>query len=94
MVSTLSQPVPASPQLGTKKADIEENVLTPRFYTTDFDKAANLDLSSQETELKAVLAEMQAEVNSARHQSDIGQGIGLQDAFGARQRLQLGLVSR
>lgn len=66
MVSTLSQPAPANSQLGTKKADVEENVLTPRFYTTDFDKAAHLDLSSQETELKAVLAEMQADYNQ-RH---------------------------
>jgi magnesium-protoporphyrin IX monomethyl ester (oxidative) cyclase len=61
MVNTLS----ASTALdaSTKKAVVEESVLTPRFYTTDFDKAATLDLSSQETELLAVLEEMRTDYN-------------------------------
>ncbi|HEY9616357.1 MAG TPA: magnesium-protoporphyrin IX monomethyl ester (oxidative) cyclase, partial [Microcoleaceae cyanobacterium] len=46
-----------------KKAAIKENLLTPRFYTTDFDTAAKLDLSSQETELQAMLEEMRADYN-------------------------------
>ncbi len=62
MVSTLPKTAPAN----DKKAAIEENVLTPRFYTTDFDKAAQLDLSSQEAELRAVLEEMRADYNQ-RH---------------------------
>ncbi len=66
MVSTLSQPAPADLKIETKKAAVEENVLTPRFYTTDFDKTAKLDLSSQDAELRAVLAEMKADY-SQRH---------------------------
>jgi magnesium-protoporphyrin IX monomethyl ester (oxidative) cyclase len=56
MVNTLSQ----KPEI---KAPSKETVLTPRFYTTDFETAANLDLSPQETELQAMLAEMRADYN-------------------------------
>lgn len=54
MVSTL----PAAP-----KSAVEETLLTPRFYTTDFDKAAEMDLSEGETELQAMLTEMRADYN-------------------------------
>ncbi|MGI0488215.1 magnesium-protoporphyrin IX monomethyl ester (oxidative) cyclase [Pantanalinema rosaneae CENA516] len=60
MVNTL--PAPEQLQTG-KKAAIKENLLTPRFYTTDFDTAAKLDLSAQETELQAMLEEMRADYN-------------------------------
>lgn len=42
---------------------IKENILTPRFYTTDFETAAQMDLSAQEKELQAMLAEMRADYN-------------------------------
>lgn len=41
--------------LSQKKAVLRETILTPRFYTTDFEAAANFDLSLQETEIKAML---------------------------------------
>lgn len=63
MVSTLTRPVPAALESSAKKAAVEESVLTPRFYTTDFEKTANLDLSSQDAELRAMLAEMKADYN-------------------------------
>lgn len=46
-----------------QKPTIQETLLVPRFYTTDFDAAANLDLSAQEAELRTMLAEMQADYN-------------------------------
>ncbi|WP_413199406.1 magnesium-protoporphyrin IX monomethyl ester (oxidative) cyclase [Nostoc piscinale] len=55
MVNTLPKPGIKTPS--------QETVLTPRFYTTDFEKAANLDLSTQDTELQAMLAEMRADYN-------------------------------
>jgi len=59
MVTSLPKPTlePVS-----KKA-IKENILTPRFYTTDFETAATMDLSGQETELQSMLAEMRADYN-------------------------------
>ncbi|MBF2061604.1 MAG: magnesium-protoporphyrin IX monomethyl ester (oxidative) cyclase [Fischerella thermalis M66_A2018_004] len=45
------------------KQPSQETILTPRFYTTDFETAASLDLSAQETELKAMLEEMRADYN-------------------------------
>ncbi len=56
MTSTVSQPA-------TKKTSTEETLLTPRFYTTDFDAVANMDISSQEEELKAMIAEMRTDYN-------------------------------
>ncbi|MEA5604572.1 magnesium-protoporphyrin IX monomethyl ester (oxidative) cyclase [Nostoc sp. UHCC 0252] len=55
MVNTLPKPEIKTPS--------KETVLTPRFYTTDFETAANLDLSAQETELKAMLTEMRTDYN-------------------------------
>jgi magnesium-protoporphyrin IX monomethyl ester (oxidative) cyclase len=45
------------------KASVDETILSPRFYTTDFEKTAQLDLSTQEQELKAMIAEMKADYN-------------------------------
>lgn len=45
------------------KAPVQETLLTPRFYTTDFDKVAQMDLSQQTTELESVLAELRADYN-------------------------------
>ena len=60
MVSTL----PASTHgTSSSKSAVEENLLTPRFYTTDFDKAAEMDLSAGEEGLQAMLAEMRADYN-------------------------------
>jgi len=56
MVSTVAN----SPSV---KTAVEENLLTPRFYTTDFDKAAKLDLSVGEEDLQAMLDEMRADYN-------------------------------
>lgn len=58
MVNTL----PQQPKAGIKQPS-QETILTPRFYTTDFETAASLDLSAQETELKAMLEEMRADYN-------------------------------
>lgn len=62
MVSTLSKP--ASKGVGAGAAPPQqETLLTPRFYTTDFDAVAEMDLSSQEDELQALVAEMRADYN-------------------------------
>ena len=45
------------------KTQIEENLLTPRFYTTDFDAAAQMDLEPGREGLEVMLAEMRADYN-------------------------------
>ncbi|MBH8562896.1 magnesium-protoporphyrin IX monomethyl ester (oxidative) cyclase [Nostoc sp. CENA67] len=45
------------------KAPVQETLLTPRFYTTDFEAVANLDVSANETELRAVIEELRADYN-------------------------------
>jgi magnesium-protoporphyrin IX monomethyl ester (oxidative) cyclase len=52
------------------KAPVQETPLTPRFYTTDFEAAANLDLSAQEEELRVMLAEMEADYNRFHFRRD------------------------
>ena len=60
MVSTASSPTKA---VARQKSQVEENLLTPRFYTTDFDQAASLDLSAGKSDLEAMVTEMKADYN-------------------------------
>lgn len=62
MVTAVSKSIP-EPSHTISKATVDENLLTPRFYTTDFEKAANLDLSLESEGLEAMLAEMRADYN-------------------------------
>ena len=45
------------------KAPAKETILTPRFYTTDFEEMAKMDLSPNEDELKAMLEEFRVDYN-------------------------------
>ena len=45
------------------KAPVKETLLTPRFYITDFDAVASMDLSANDEELKAIVAELKADYN-------------------------------
>ena len=53
----------------TNKAEIstkdpsKETLLTPRFYTTDFEEMAKLDISSNTEEIQAILDEFRADYN-------------------------------
>uniref|UniRef100_A0A1Z1MVF4 Magnesium-protoporphyrin IX monomethyl ester [oxidative] cyclase n=1 Tax=Tolypiocladia glomerulata TaxID=860646 RepID=A0A1Z1MVF4_9FLOR len=42
---------------------IQETLLTPRFYTTDFEEMSNLDISLNEEEFKALLKEFRYDYN-------------------------------
>uniref|UniRef100_A0A3G3MI02 Probable magnesium-protoporphyrin IX monomethyl ester [oxidative] cyclase n=1 Tax=Rhodogorgon sp. TaxID=2485824 RepID=A0A3G3MI02_9FLOR len=41
----------------------QETLLTPRFYTTDFEEMSNLDISSNQQEFEALLEEFRADYN-------------------------------
>ncbi len=45
------------------KAPVQETLLTPRFYTTDFDAVALMDISAHEKELAAIVDELKADYN-------------------------------
>ena len=45
------------------KSPAKETLLTPRFYTTDFDEMAQMDLSVNEEELEAIIAEFRVDYN-------------------------------
>jgi magnesium-protoporphyrin IX monomethyl ester (oxidative) cyclase len=62
MVSSIDTPKSANLKPGIK-APVKETLLTPRFYTTNFDAVAEMDLSGQQQELEAALAELRADYN-------------------------------
>ncbi len=62
MTAVITTPEPEVLRPGIK-APVKETLLTPRFYSTDFDAVARLDLSSQEEELQAVMSELRADYN-------------------------------
>ena len=62
MVTSLKAPQPEVLRPGIK-APVKETLLTPRFYTTDFEAMANLDLSSQQKEIEAVIEELRSDYN-------------------------------
>lgn len=45
------------------KVPAKETILTPRFYTTDFDEMAKMDISVNEDELEAILEEFRVDYN-------------------------------
>ncbi|NJL02067.1 MAG: magnesium-protoporphyrin IX monomethyl ester (oxidative) cyclase [Spirulinaceae cyanobacterium SM2_1_0] len=62
MVSTATKPEFEELRPGVK-VPAQETILTPRFYTTDFDAMAEMDISANEAELQAILTEFRADYN-------------------------------
>lgn len=62
MVESLRKPSSDEIRFGVK-SPAKETLLTPRFYTTDFDEMARMDLSINEEELAAIVAEFRIDYN-------------------------------
>ena len=62
MVNTLQKPELKELHPNIKSPD-KETLLTPRFYTTDFEALAKMDISINEEELKAILEEFRTDYN-------------------------------
>lgn len=62
MVATLKKPEFEELRPGVK-TPAKETILTPRFYTTDFDEMAKMDISPNEDELVAILEEFRNDYN-------------------------------
>lgn len=62
MVDSLKKPEFAEIRPGIK-VPAKETILTPRFYTTDFEEMAQMDMSVNEDELRALMEEFRADYN-------------------------------
>ena len=62
MVDSLKKPTFAQQQQEAK-TPAKETILTPRFYTTDFDEMAKMDISVNEAELEAIIKEFRVDYN-------------------------------
>ena len=62
MVDSLKKPTFEELRPGVK-APAKETILTPRFYTTDFDEMAKMDISINEAELQAIIKEFRVDYN-------------------------------
>lgn len=62
MVTTVQKPEYEEIRPGVK-APAKETILTPRFYTTDFDAMAKMDITVNEEELQAILDEFRVDYN-------------------------------
>jgi len=62
MVDSLKKPTFKEIRPGVK-APAKETLLTPRFYTTDFEEMAQMDISPNEDELLAILEEFRTDYN-------------------------------
>ena len=65
MTATASSPSLNVDTLGRNELPphLDENLLTPRFYTTEFDKASKTDLDIAKKDFEAVFKEMEADYN-------------------------------
>lgn len=63
MVDSLKKPAEFEEMRPGVKIPAKETLLTPRFYTTDFDEMARMDLSVNEEELQALLEEFRTDYN-------------------------------
>ena len=52
-----------TPDAPTFKQPVSDTILTPRFYTTDFDAMASMDLKPNEAELEAICEEFRKDYN-------------------------------
>ncbi|MFQ3679282.1 MAG: magnesium-protoporphyrin IX monomethyl ester (oxidative) cyclase [Pseudanabaenaceae cyanobacterium] len=63
MVATPAASSAVGPKVANAEVQRKETILTPRFYTTDFDALANMDVSALEADFQAILREFQADYN-------------------------------
>ena len=63
MVDSLKKPELKEELRSGVKAPAKDTILTPRFYTTDFDEMAAMDISVNEDELEAILQELREDYN-------------------------------
>jgi magnesium-protoporphyrin IX monomethyl ester (oxidative) cyclase len=63
MVDSLKKPTSFEELRPGVKVPAKETILTPRFYTTDFDEMEKMDISVNEEELRAIIEEFKVDYN-------------------------------
>jgi magnesium-protoporphyrin IX monomethyl ester (oxidative) cyclase len=63
MVDSLKKPASFEELRPGVKVPSKDTILTPRFYTTDFDEMEKMDISPNEEELQAILEEFRTDYN-------------------------------
>jgi magnesium-protoporphyrin IX monomethyl ester (oxidative) cyclase len=63
MVTSVSKPSSSDEIRPGIKRPAKETLLTPRFYTTDFEEMARMDLSVNEDEVRSIIEEMRVDYN-------------------------------
>lgn len=63
MVDSLKKPASFEELRPGVKVPSKDTILTPRFYTTDFDEMEKMDISPNEDELQAILEEFRTDYN-------------------------------
>jgi magnesium-protoporphyrin IX monomethyl ester (oxidative) cyclase len=63
MVDSLKKPVAFEELRPGVKVPAKETILTPRFYTTDFEEMEKMDLSINEEEVRAIIEEFRVDYN-------------------------------
>jgi magnesium-protoporphyrin IX monomethyl ester (oxidative) cyclase len=63
MVDSLKKPSSFEELRPGVKVPAKETILTPRFYTTDFDEMEKMDISANEEELRAIIEEFRIDYN-------------------------------
>jgi magnesium-protoporphyrin IX monomethyl ester (oxidative) cyclase len=69
MVNTLNKPEFEEIREGIK-VPAAETILTPRFYTTDFEALAKMDIAINEDEMQAIIAEFKVDYNKTHFVRD------------------------
>jgi len=93
MVDSLKKPEFQEIRPGVK-VPAKETILTPRFYTTDFDEMAKMDISVNEDELRAILEEFRTDYNRHHFVRDAEFEQGWEHIDGETRRLFVEFLER
>ena len=94
MVSTVNKSAGVEELRPGVKVPAKETILTPRFYTTDFDEMAKMDLSVNEEEMEAIIEEFRVDYNRHHFVRDESFDISFDHIQGETRQLFIEFLER
>jgi len=76
------------------KTPVKETLLTPRFYTTDFDEMQSFDVSSVADDMEALMQEFRADYNRHHFERKADYALGAQQITGPMRELFIHFLER